>query len=72
LDRIKDIRKLCNILDYLGVPYESKNSRERLILLIMEKQVEMQPYLGDPVPETPKYSVRVRRIMEAKAKGEML
>ena len=71
LEQIDKISKLHNILDFLDVVYDKRNSRAKLIQLILIKQVEMQPYLGDPVPEPPRYSVRIRRIMEAKARGEL-
>jgi len=65
------VQNLRNILTYLEVPFEPKNTKPKLIQLILEKQVELQPQFGEISPEPPKYSVRVQRIMDAKAKGEL-
>lgn len=72
-DELEDltVQNLRNVLNYLGVAFEPKTTKPKLILLLLEKQVELQPQFGDPSSEPPKYSVRIQRIMDAKAKGEM-
>jgi hypothetical protein len=65
------VDNLLNVLDYLGVEVGKSTSKAKLILLVLEHQKKVQPYLsGDLAPENPKYSVRVQRIMDAKARGE--
>lgn len=67
-----DVEHLRNILDYLGVTYEKKNTKSKLIQMIMDAQVEAQPFFNDAPTETPKYSVRIKRIMDAKEKGQLI
>lgn len=66
-------QKLQNIADYLGITISRQETKSTLIEKIMEKQKELIPDLfGPPGSEEKKYSVRIQRIMDAKARGEQI
>lgn len=59
-----DIPHLRNVLDYLGIPYEKKNTKDKLIQLILIYQREHTEE-GLSSNEPPRYSVRIQRIMDS-------
>lgn len=60
-----DIEKLRNVASYLEIVYERKTSKAKLVLLISEFQKTMQEPFGSQSQEPPRYSVRVKRIMDS-------
>lgn len=69
--------RLIKLAEYLDVPVPSSIRRDDLIdkLLMVLYPPEPMPlkveYLEGETPESPLYSVRVRRIMQSKQKGEL-
>lgn len=60
---------LQNVAKYLEIEFTSKTSKAKLIQLILAHQEKASPSAS--VSETPRYSVRVQRIMEMKSKGQL-
>lgn len=58
--------QLLAILSYLEIPYEHKDTKAKLIGKLQDYQVSIQQSAADISPEPPRYSVRVRAIMERK------
>jgi len=68
---------LMRLASYLGVEATDKTLKGKIIDKIMaELDRRSQAYRNygissEVIPDVPKYSVRVQRIMDAKAKGEL-
>ena len=69
--------RLIKLAEYLDVPVPPSIRRDDLIdklLMVLHPPEPIPPkveYLEGETPENPLYSVRVRRIMQSKQKGEL-
>lgn len=70
-------QRLVQLARYLDVPIPSSIRRDEFINEILNVLYPPEPelpkinYLEGETPENPLYSVRIRRIMEARQKGEL-
>lgn len=58
--------QLYEILTFLGISYEPRDTKSTLIAKLQDYQVSMQQIFAGVSSEPPRYSVRVRAIMERK------
>lgn len=72
------VKGLLRLADYLGITYKASTKKSTIIDGIMaelgKRGESYQNFSSDnvePVPDVPRYSVRIKRIMEMKEKGEL-
>ena len=72
------LKGLLRLADYLGIRYNQSTEKSKIIDSIMAELNKRGNVYRDfgidsiqPVPDVPRYSVRVQRILDQKAKGEL-